>query len=67
MLRPFFDKILFEIALPKMQLTTTDDRIWKEDPEEYIRRQDDENANYHVKYAAKDLFEAVCKKCDPQG
>ena len=67
MLLPYLDKVLFDIALPKMQLTILDDRIWKEDPEEYVRRQDDENSNYNLKYAAKDLFEAVCKKNDSQG
>ena len=67
LLLPFLDKVLFDIAIPKMQLTSIDDRIWKEDPAEYIRRQDEENANYYLKYAAKDLFEAVCKKVDSQG
>jgi importin-7 len=38
MLQPYLDKLMLDIALPKMQLTPEDDRIWKEDPQEYIRR-----------------------------
>jgi hypothetical protein len=39
-------------------LTTRDDRIWKEDPEEYIRRLEDFSvASYNIKNAANDLLE----------
>jgi hypothetical protein len=48
-----FEKILFDIAIPAMQLTTRDDRLWKEDPEEYIRRLEDFSvASYNIKNAA---------------
>jgi hypothetical protein len=67
MLQPYLDKLMFDIALPKMQLTPEDDRIWKEDPQEYIRRQDDENANYNLKFAARDLLDVVCRRFDSQG
>lgn len=65
---PHLETLLFDIALPAMQLTTRDDRIWKEDPDEYIRRLEDFSiASYNIKNAANDLLEQVCSCKDANG
>lgn len=62
LMAPHVEKIIFEISLPAMQLTTRDDRIWKEDPEEYIRRSEDFSvASYNIKNAASDLLTQACQ------
>ena len=49
-----------------MQLTPIDDKLWKTDPEEYIRKLDDFTiASYNIKNAANDLFQQVCSTKDP--
>lgn len=48
-----------------MQLTPRDDRIWKEDPEEYIRKQEDFTvSHYNIKNTANDMLLEICKKKD---
>jgi len=65
---PHIDKLIFDIALPSMQLTTRDDRLWKEDPEEYIRRTEDFSiSSYNIKNAADDLLLEACKLKDQNG
>lgn len=67
-LNPHLEKLLFDITIPKMTVTTRDDRIWKQDPEEYVRMQDDNNlSSFNIKNAAKDLFENICQEHDPNG
>lgn len=64
-LNPHLDKLLFDITIPKMTVTTRDDRIWKEDPEEYVRMQEDSSmSSFSIKNAAKDLFECICQEND---
>ena len=61
LLAPHLDKLLFDIAIPKMQLTPMDDKLWKSDPEEYIRKLEDFTiASYNIKNAANDLFQILC-------
>lgn len=65
---PHMEKLIFEIAIPGMQLTTRDDRLWREDPEEYIRRTEDFSMNsYNIKDAANNLLLEACKHKDAQG
>lgn len=62
---PHVEKMIFEIALPAMQLTSRDDRIWKDDPEEYIRRIEDFSvSSYNIKNAANDLLSQACQQSD---
>lgn len=40
-----------------MQLTPRDDKLWKEDPEEYIKRLEDFSlSSYNMKNPANDLL-----------
>ncbi len=49
-----------------MQLTPMDDKLWKTDPEEYIRKLEDFTmASYNIKNSANDLFLEVCNQKDP--
>ena len=62
LMNPHIESIIFDVALPAMQLTTRDDRLWKEEPEEYIRRTEDFTvASYNIKNAANDLLLESCK------
>lgn len=68
LLTAHLDRLLFDVAVPRMQLTPFDDRLWKTDPEEYIRKLDDFTvAAYNIKNAASDLFQQVCATKDSQG
>lgn len=36
-----FEPLLFEILIPSLFITKTDEELWNQDPQEYIRRQED--------------------------
>ncbi len=38
LLKPRLDVVLFEIIFPLMCFNDTDDRLWREDPHEYVRK-----------------------------
>lgn len=40
-LHPYIEKILFEIIIPIMYISAKDVQLFKEDPIEYIRKQND--------------------------
>ena len=65
-LHPHLEKILFDVALPLCFLTEKDNQCWQEDPEEYIRKEDDFTAiTTNNKNTAMELIEAICKRSDP--
>ncbi|CAD8063756.1 unnamed protein product [Paramecium sonneborni] len=68
LLKPHYDKLIYHIAIPKMQLTHRDDQLWKNDPEEYIKRLDDFSlSTYNIKNPANDILQEVCLQKDING
>ena len=63
MLVPHLYRVLFEITLPKMQLSLSDTRIWREDPVAFVRGSE-RGTDIGVRRAASDLLESVCKRKD---
>ncbi|KAM3136652.1 hypothetical protein pb186bvf_011288 [Paramecium bursaria] len=68
LLKPYFQQILFDIALPRMQLTARDANLWQNEPEEYIRRLEDFSVStYNIKNSANDLLAELCKQQNETG
>ncbi|CAK65923.1 unnamed protein product (macronuclear) [Paramecium tetraurelia] len=68
LLKPHYDKLIYHVAIPKMQLTPRDDQLWKSDPEEYIKRLDDFSlSTYNIKNPANDILQEVCLQKDING
>lgn len=59
------DKLIFGVLLKNIYLTPQDEKIWKEDPQEYIRKEEDYtqlgNNNQNI---SLDLLEKICKLND---
>ncbi|CAD8152713.1 unnamed protein product [Paramecium pentaurelia] len=68
LLKAHYDKLIYHVAIPKMQLTPRDDELWKNDPEEYIKRLDDFSlSTYNMKNPANDLLQEICQQTDANG
>ena len=42
-LHPHVEKILFDVCLPLVSFTKKDNELFKEDPEEYMRKEEDKS------------------------
>lgn len=63
---PHLEKILFEVLVPMLYLTPKDEHLWNNDPDEYVRKEEDfTQISNNNKNAAMDLIEAICQKTDP--
>lgn len=61
-LTPIMDRLLFGVIFRLTFLTRHDEKIWKEDPEEYIRKEEDvSQITTDNKNLALDLLEKLCK------
>ena len=64
---PVLEKVLLDVVVPLVQLSPVDERLWQEDPIEYVHRQEDFVSLSSPRFAAADLIEVICKKSDPNG
>ena len=64
-IHPHLEKIMFEVLMPMLYLTPKDESLWNNDPDEYVRKEDDfTQISNNNKNASMDLIEAICKKQD---
>lgn len=55
------NQLIFEIILPQLCLTTRDEKLWMEDPQEFIRREEDFTLYAeNIKMIAMDLLIQIC-------
>ena len=56
------DKLIFGVLLKNIYLTPQDEKIWKEDPHEYVRKEEDfTQLGNNNKNISLDLLEKICK------
>lgn len=58
---------MFDICLPLLAFSAQDNEQWQSDPEEYLRKEDDQSQHItNNKNAAMDLVEHICRRRDAQ-
>lgn len=61
-LKPFIETLLFELIVPIMFITHKDITLYKDDPIEYIRKQNDFSETlFSPKNTVKDLLIYLCQ------
>lgn len=69
LMQPYLENLLFETAVPIILVTTHDIYIFKDDPVEYIRKQEDSDSMFSVRRCMIELLRAVVSykaaKTDP--
>jgi len=59
------DKLFFDICIPLLFITRKEDDIWRNDPSEFIRKEDDfSHFSNDYKNVALDFIERICKEKD---
>ena len=67
-LNPLLEELLIDVYLPMVFLNQKDIQIWKSDPIEYIRKQEDQsNTHMEVKREAIRTITLICEKYAPDG
>lgn len=67
-LNPLLEELLFDVYLPMIFITEKDVQTWKNDPIEYIRREDREGKKVRdLKRQGMDNIEVICLKKSPSG
>lgn len=67
-LNPLLEELLMDVYFPMVFLTQKDIQIWKSDPVEYIRKQEDQsNTHMDIKREGLDCIAHICKKLAPDG
>ena len=56
------EALLFEILIPSLYITKSDEDLWNDDPQEYIRRQEDDSFLFNkIKTTILQIIQIICE------